>query len=194
MYIYTINCKSVNCYLIETPNGYLLYDIGWVGKYGIFRDNLKKLKISSKDIKWFIVSHFHIDHGGLAGILQNNGKEFIVFDNQEQQIDEMEKLIENKKYVYTKINREKIILKNINESRKWLKGIGIDGEIIQIFGHGNQSIVLILDSKVAFTGDLPIIYEYDDLVKNDWDKIISKNVKYIYPAHSKGMEIEKIKL
>jgi metal-dependent hydrolase (beta-lactamase superfamily II) len=136
MNIYTINCKSVNCYLIETPSGYLLYDTGWVGKYWIFRDNLKKINISSKDIKWFIVSHFHIDHGGLAGMLQNNGKKFIVFDNQEKQIDEMEKLIENKKYVYTKINKEKIIYKKINGSRNWLKEIEIDGEIMQNLGMG----------------------------------------------------------
>jgi glyoxylase-like metal-dependent hydrolase (beta-lactamase superfamily II) len=83
-------------------------------------------------------------------------------------------------------------LKKINESRNWLKIIGIDGEIIQIFGHGNQSIVLLLDDGKAFIGDLSIIYEYDELVKDDWDRIISKDVKYVYPAHSKNIKINDI--
>jgi metal-dependent hydrolase (beta-lactamase superfamily II) len=192
MNIHTVKCKSVNCYLIEASNGYLLFDAGWVNEYGIFRDSLKILKISPKDIIWFIVSHFHIDHAGLAGVLQNNGKSLIVFENQIKQILEMEEMIENKKYIYTKINKRKIIYQRLAESRNWLKNIGIEGEIFQIFGHGDESIVLKLDNGKAFIGDLPIIYEYDDLVKKDWDKLISENVKYIYPAHSDIIEIEKI--
>ena len=194
MNIYCVDCKNVYCYLIETREGFLLFDAGWVNKYGIFKDSLKAINLSPKDIRWFIVSHFHIDHAGLAGILQNNNKDFIVFDNQEKQIDEMEKLIENKKYTYKKIDKEKIIRKKINESRDWLKGIGIGGEIIQIFGHGEESIVLILDNGTAFIGDLPVIYEYNELVKKDWDIIISKNVKHVFSAHSKDREIERIKL
>jgi glyoxylase-like metal-dependent hydrolase (beta-lactamase superfamily II) len=194
MNVYTVKCKSTNCYLIEASEGYLLFDAGWVNEYGNFRNSLKENNISTKEIKWFIVSHFHIDHAGLAGMLLNNGKEFIVFENQIEQINEMEEFIGRKKYSYTRIDKGKIIWKKINESRDWLKIIGIDGEIIQIFGHGDQSVALILDNRKAFIGDLPVIYEYDELVKNDWDKIISKGVKYIYPAHSESMEIEKIKL
>jgi glyoxylase-like metal-dependent hydrolase (beta-lactamase superfamily II) len=194
MNILTVKCKSTNCYLIESSEGWLLFDTGWVNEYGNFRDNLKKSNVSPKEIKWFIVSHFHIDHAGLAGILINNGKGFIVFENQIGQIDEMEEFIERKKYVYTKINKRKITHQKTSKSRDWLKSIGINGEIIQIFGHGDQSIVLILDTGEAFIGDLPVVYEYSELVKQDWDKIISKDVRYIYPAHSPEIEIGKIKL
>jgi glyoxylase-like metal-dependent hydrolase (beta-lactamase superfamily II) len=190
--VYTFKCKSTYCYLIESYDGYLLYDTGWVNEYGIFRDSLKELGISPKKIKWFMVSHFHIDHAGLAGILINNGKEFIVFENQKDCINEMEELIENKKYNYVKINQEKIIHKKLIDSRKWLETIGINGEIIQIFGHGNQNIALLLDDGKAFIGDLPPIYKYDELVKNDWDKILRYNVKIINTAHSGEMGIEKI--
>jgi glyoxylase-like metal-dependent hydrolase (beta-lactamase superfamily II) len=189
MKFFPVKCKSTNCFVIEAAGGYLLFDAGWVNEYGNFRDNLKRANISPKDIKSFVVSHFHVDHAGLAGLLINNGKEFVVFENQRGHIDEMEEFIAVKKYVYTKIDRGKILHKKINASRDWLRAIGIGGEIIQVFGHGDQSVTLLLDTGEAFTGDLPPIYEYDELVKRDWDTIISKNAKYIYPAHSPGMEI-----
>jgi glyoxylase-like metal-dependent hydrolase (beta-lactamase superfamily II) len=193
MKFFPVKCKSTNCFVIEAAGGYLLFDTGWVNEYGDFRDNLKGANISPKDIKWFVVSHFHVDHAGLAGLLINNGKEFVVFENQREHIDEMEEFIAAKNYVYTKIDRGKILHKKLNASRDWLGAIGIGGEIIQVFGHGDQSVALLLDTGEAFTGDLPPIYEYDELVKRDWDTIVAKNAKYIYPAHWPGMEIEGIR-
>jgi glyoxylase-like metal-dependent hydrolase (beta-lactamase superfamily II) len=192
MNIQTIMWKGTKCYLLETPQGLLLFDTGWVNEYGTFRDKLKEINISPRDIQWFMVSHFHIDHAGLAGVLQNNGKEFIVFENQRDHISEMEQFIEKKGYVYTKINRETITHKKLEESRDWLNTIGIDGEALQVFGHEDQSIVLLLDDGNAFIGDLPVIYEYDDTVKRDWDMLLAKNIRHIHPAHAKNMEIGEI--
>jgi hypothetical protein len=41
------------------------------------------------------------------------------------------------------------------------------------------------------TGDLPVEYTCDDMVKSDWDRLYSLNAKYIYPAHAGYFEIEK---
>jgi hypothetical protein len=40
MNVYTVKCKSTNCYLIKSSDGYLLFDAGWVNEYGNFQDNL----------------------------------------------------------------------------------------------------------------------------------------------------------
>ncbi len=42
----------------------------------------------------------------------------------------------------------------INASRAFLARIGILGEIISTPGHSDDSVTLILDQGVAFTGDL----------------------------------------
>ena len=186
--IHTIVCKNVKCYLIASNNGYLLFDAGWPHQYGLFKDRVKELGISVKEITTFIVSHFHIDHAGLAGILAANGKDFVVFENQQKSLTEMEDFIERKGYSYKKIDVDTIQIKSVDESRDWLKSLSIDGEIIQIYGHGDQGIVLLLDTGEAFIGDLPIEYDYDEIVRSDWNLLLKKGAKYIFPAHAEYFE------
>jgi glyoxylase-like metal-dependent hydrolase (beta-lactamase superfamily II) len=79
---------------------------------------------------------------------------------------------------------------NINvlttESRSFLRRINIDGEIIATPGHSDDSITLILDTGVAFTGDLPPAYMADDLTnvtQRSWEAIHSHHVTTVYPGH-----------
>jgi glyoxylase-like metal-dependent hydrolase (beta-lactamase superfamily II) len=190
--IHTIECKNVKCYLIASNNGYLLFDAGWTHQYGLFKDIVKAIGISVKEITTFIVSHFHVDHGGLAGILTANGKDFVVFENQRKSLSEMEDFIERRGYSYRKIDVDGIQIKRIDESRDWLRSLAIDGEIIQIHGHGDQSIALLLDTGEAFIGDLPPEYNYDEIVRSDWNLLLQKGAKYIFPAHAKYFEIKGI--
>jgi glyoxylase-like metal-dependent hydrolase (beta-lactamase superfamily II) len=178
--------------LIDSSDGYLLFDAGWPSEYREFKDNLKKQGIRINDITKFLVSHFHLDHAGLAGLFQQNGIEFTVFENQFDYIQQMEDLIEKKGYSYKKIDRERLNILKLCDSRKWLKEQNIDGEIIQTYGHGDYNIALLLDDGNALTGDLPIEYYYNDVVKSDWDMLKSKQARCIYPAHADEIRIESI--
>ena len=130
----------------------------------------------------------------MAGILSANGKDFIVFENQKKSISSMEDLIERKGYPYKKIHADRIQIKSIYESRDWLKSLSIDGGIIQIYGHGDQNIVLLLDTGEAFIGDLPTVYYYDEIVRSDWDRLLQKGAKYIFPAHAEYFETKDMNL
>ena len=188
--ILTVDCKNVKCYLIGSNNGYLMFDAGWPHQYSLFKDRVRELGISVKEITTIIVSHFHIDHAGLAGILTANGKEFVVFENQQKSLTEMETFIERRGYSYRKIDIDAIQIKGVDESRAWLKSLSIDGEIIQIYGHGDQSVVLLLDTGEAFIGDLPVEYLYDEIVASDWNILLQKGAKRIFPAHAAYFEIK----
>lgn len=192
MKIKTIDCKNVKCYLLEDSDGYLLFDAGWPHSYRYWKDSIKSLGISIKEINNIIVSHFHIDHAGLLGILIANGKEVTVFENQVKYIDDMEALIEKKGYPYKKIDKKMLKIRSLKEAGIWLKSIGIEGEILQTYGHGEQGIVILLDSGEALVGDLPVEYNYDELVKKDWDNLYNMGGKIIYPAHADMCEIEQI--
>jgi len=186
--IHTLLCKT-KCYLIQASEGYLLFDAGWPGQYSFFKDVVRAAGIRMKDIIAFVVSHFHADHAGLAGMFVANGIRFVVFENQVNQIDEMEGLVRRKGYPYTAIDKTRIHVMRLQHSRAWLKSMQIDGEIIQTFSHGYDGIVLLLDSGEAFIGDLPVIQEYDELARSDWALLRSRHAQYIFPAHAKNFEL-----
>lgn len=188
MPIRTLHCKT-KCYLIQASGGYLLFDAGWPGKYSLFKDQTKLAGIRMKDIVAFVVSHFHVDHAGLAGMFIANGIRFVVFENQANHIDWMEDMMERKGYPYTAIDRTRIDIMRLRDSRAWLKSMEINGEIIQTFSHGDQNIALLLDSGEAFIGDLPVIQEYSELAQSDWNRLRLMNARHIYPAHAQEFEI-----
>jgi glyoxylase-like metal-dependent hydrolase (beta-lactamase superfamily II) len=79
------------------------------------------------------------------------------------------------------------------DSRSFLQSIGIEGELISVPGHSDDSIALITDDGCAFTGDLPSLSSaeaYHDLVIDDsWDVIQKYHVKKIYPGHGEPYDI-----
>jgi 7,8-dihydropterin-6-yl-methyl-4-(beta-D-ribofuranosyl)aminobenzene 5'-phosphate synthase len=59
--------------LIEYGGKRILFDTG--GQYGVFADNVRKLKIDLKALDFVVLSHRHGDHtSGLAYVLQQNPK------------------------------------------------------------------------------------------------------------------------
>jgi len=194
MKIIKISYKSTNYYFLETLQKKLLaFDVGWPGTYRDYKDLLKENGYKIGDIKWMIVSHFHIDHAGLVGMLLNKGVEFVAFENQLEFIKEMENLIERKKFVYEKIIMNKIKIVRIDKSREWLNSIGIKGEVIITNCHSEDSISLVLDNGIAFTGDLPpeeFIMEHDGRCKLNWEILRAKKVKIVKPAHGKEYRID----
>jgi ribonuclease/clavin/mitogillin len=187
MAVIRIRYKSTNCYFIDTGSGLLAFDAGWPNTYREYKDCLKELGYSVKNIKWLMVSHFHIDHAGLAGTLVENGVAFVVFQNQLSAIHEMEALIERKNMTYRKLDLSKVRVMEISESRGWLESIGIRGEVLHTNGHGEQSISLLLDHGDALIGDLApenMVDDDDWRSKNSWALLRSKGAKHIRPAHA----------
>ncbi|GIV64069.1 MAG: MBL fold metallo-hydrolase [Chloroflexota bacterium] len=193
MNILKIRFKSTHCYFIESGSGLLAFDAGWPDTYKAYKDGLKEQGYSVKDIRWLMVSHFHMDHAGLAGILVHHGVQFVVFSNQRAAIADMEKLIERKNISYQKIDPTGITLMEIAQSRAWLAEIGIKGEVCHTNGHSEDSISLILDSGEAFIGDLvpreDMIGEEDWKSQRSWALIRSKGARCIKPAHAEEYEI-----
>ena len=99
----------------------LAFDAGWPDTYREYKDCLKAEGYQIKDIKWLIVSHFHMDHAGIAGMLADKAIEFYVFQNQIYAIEEMEKLILGKSMPYHPINMERVIIQEIDKLQRFIK-------------------------------------------------------------------------
>ena len=186
--IITIRYSSTNCYFIDTGDGLLAFDAGWPGTYRLYKDALKAEGYRVTELKWLLVSHFHLDHAGLAGLLQQKGVRLILFENQPYAIDAMEQLIGSKGMDYQRIDRSAIEVLSLSESRRWLASIGLQGEVIQTNGHGEDHISLVLDSGEAFIGDLipdeSMASPDDRNTLANWAELKRKGARRIYPAHA----------
>jgi glyoxylase-like metal-dependent hydrolase (beta-lactamase superfamily II) len=188
----TLRYRSVNCYLFDVPGGLFAFDAGWPGSLREYRDALKGLGRRLEEIRIFAVSHFHIDHAGLAGEWQSRGAAFISFPEQIGAIGEMEELIARKGYPYLPIDRSSIEILDPENSRVRLASIEFQGEFLKTDGHGGQSVTLLADSGDAFCGDLPppaMIGDYDGKSRLDWERLKAKGARRAHPAHGEGFAL-----
>lgn len=170
----------------------LLVDVGWPGSLAEMQRVCRRMDIRLEDIPYQLVTHYHPDHAGLAQELKRLGVKLLVADTQLAAIPLLRghtKPSDN----FTDIEPAGNIVISVADSRAFLAGIGIQGEIISTPGHSDDSITLILDDGSAFTGDLtpPMIVPQDptDLAYQSWEKIRSKGVTTIYAGHGPARPI-----
>ena len=187
MNIVNVGYDSTNYYLIESKSGKLLVDCGWPGTLPRLRAELKRKGISLAEIKYLFVTHFHPDHAGLTQELKNQGIKFLLLESQKDFIPQLTEFFKTKTYPYVEIRQNDNLLLRLEESRKFLANLGINGEIISTPGHSDDSVTLILDEGFAFTGDLhPIFMDTDDTkTRESWDKIYQHKIARIFPGHGR---------
>ena len=186
MNIINVGYQSTNYYLIDIKGGKLLVDCGWPGTLPQFSAELKRKGVSIQDIKYLLVTHFHPDHAGMTQELKNLGIRHILLDVQVEYVSQMTEFFKTKNYPYVQITTNDSINLKVAESRKFLAGIGLQGEIIHTPGHSDDSVTLILDEGFAFTGDLhpAFMLPEDDIVsRTSWDKIYQYKIARIFPGH-----------
>ena len=194
MKVYEINYSNTNTYLIEGTKGKLLFDTGWAGTIPGFCRFIGSLNISIQSIDYILISHFHPDHMGIAQEISEIGSEIIVMETQKEFIHLSDMIFAKEaKYNYKPIDDTKIKLIKHSDSRRFLKGIGIDGEIIHTPGHSEDSISLCLDDGTIFVGDLNPLYELElhkgTQIEDSWEKLLTRKPKIVYYGHARKAEL-----
>jgi ribonuclease/clavin/mitogillin len=180
---------STHCFFVEsTLEGKLLaIDAGWPCTLGEYQREMKKIGLTYQDIAWAIVTHFHMDHAGLITDLVADGVTCIVFENQMEAIDSMEKAIWKNYKSYRAIDKSKLITWRISDSRDALKRIGISGEVLRTDGHSPDSISFLSDQKEVIIGDLypiDLVMPDDEKSNKSWELILEKGGEKIFPSHA----------
>lgn len=161
-------------------------DSGFPGTLPKLSAELKRKGCTLNEIKYFLATHYHPDHAGLAQELKNQAIKLIVIEQQVNFIAQFTEFFRSKKYPYHEIDLNDSLVLKCEESRKFLAGLGINGEIIHTPGHSDDSVTLILDEGFAFTGDLHPIFvvpEEDTTSRQSWDKIHQHKIARIFPGH-----------
>ena len=185
MNIVNVGYDSTNYYLIEARGGKLQVDCGWPGTMRRFMAELKRKGIAFQEIKYLLVTHFHPDHAGLTQELKNQGIQLILMECQTDFIPAFAEFFNGKNFPYIPIKQDDNLVMKVEDSRRFLASLGLNGEILHTPGHSDDSVTLILDEGFAFTGDLhPSFMEIDDpTTQASWGKIRQHKIKRIFPGH-----------
>jgi ribonuclease/clavin/mitogillin len=183
--ILNVGYDSTNLYLIGQNATRLLIDVGWPGTLPKLQNVLKRRRIPLQDIKCLLVTHYHPDHAGLAQEVKQKGIQLVVLESQVPFIPRLRSFMKPSN-PFIEVTLSDNLNLSFKDSRGFLSRLCIDGEIIPTPGHSDDSISLVLDEGIAFTGDLPGVNWGADpthQVEPSWRRLRALNVKTVYPGH-----------
>ena len=180
---------NTNTFFVLGELGNILIDTDYAGTLSAFYKAIKAHGIKINDIDYVLATHYHPDHIGLISELMDQGVKLLIVDSQIPHIHFADEIFSrDKRLNYKPISIDTAIVIRSNESRDFLNGLGINGEIIATPSHSEDSVSLILDSGECFVGDLEPLeylagYEENVKLKHDWEQIMLHSPKTIYYAH-----------
>jgi len=122
----------------------------------------------------------------LAQEVKVHGVQLIVLAPQMHAIAQI-KTYMKPSHPYVDITLHDNVSLTFDESRSFLRRIGIAGSIIHTPGHSDDSVSLVLDEGAAFTGDLPLPALVDSVVltavNQNWNVLRTLKATMIYPGH-----------
>ena len=144
MNIVNVGYASTNYYAIDTQRGKLLIDCGWPGTFPEFTRVLQRKGIALGEIQYLLVTHFHPDHAGVVQDLKDQGIKFILPECQAAFVGSFAEYFKGKSFPYVEIRQNDNLSLKLEDSRRFLSGLGLSGEILHTPGHSNDSVTLIL--------------------------------------------------
>ncbi len=182
---------NTNTFFIKGSGGGLLIDTDYAGTLHAFFKAIKAAGIALRDISAVMATHYHPDHIGLIGELQELGVKLLLVGLQKDSVHFADGIFSREKtFAYKTVRDADAEVIRCEDSRAFLAGIGIGGEIVSTPSHSADSVSLILDSGDCIVGDLEPLeytagYENNAALTADWERILSFYPKRIYYAHAK---------
>lgn len=180
---------NTNTFLVPGNGVCLLVDTDYAGTLPGFYKALKAAGVQLKDIAFVLATHYHPDHMGLIPELMKQGVRLLLMDTQTKDVHCSDPIFAREKALhFVPIDESEAKVIRCCESRAFLAGIGIAGEIVSTPSHSRDSVSLVLDDGDCLVGDLePMEYlsAYGDnpALKADWDAILSFRPKRILYSH-----------
>lgn len=189
-----IKYGNTNTFFVSGSNGGILVDTDWAGTLPAFYRAIKD-KVTVEQINYLLITHYHPNHMGIAGELMNLGVKLLLLDIQRDYVQYSNPIFaKEKNRRYIPIHTDQATVITCQESRAFLKELGINGEIVYTPGHSDDSISLVLDDGSAIVGDLytwESALGYDNpQVMDSWQLLKSKGVIRAFYGHANEQVIE----
>ena len=185
---------NTNTYFIQGDQCSLLVDTDYAGTMPAFYRSIKNAGIKVSDISYVLATHYHPDHMGIIGDLMEQGVGLLLLEEQREMVHFSDDIFKKERLPFIPVNEKTATVIQCNESRAFLSSIGISGEIISTPSHSKDSVSLIMDDGNCFVGDLEPIeyaeaYENSNLLRTDWERILSFSPKNVFYAHRPGKNL-----
>ena len=167
-----------------------MIDTDYAGTMPAFYKAIKGLGIKVSDITYVLATHYHPDHIGLVSELMSQGVRLIIMESQTDFVHYSDGIFEKEPHLgYKTIDESRAQVLLFEDSRKFLKELGIEGKIISTPSHSEDSISVLLDDGTFIVGDLEPLeyleaYEDNKKLKADWDTLLRESPKRIIYAHA----------
>ena len=189
--------SATNTYLIDGERGTLLLDTGWTGTFPAFCKELGEKGRKLQGIDYILVTHFHPDHMGIAEEIAEHGPVIVAVDLQLPYLHGADEVLARSgRGRVLPIVDEKVRVITLEESRGFLRELGLEGEILHTPGHSEDSISLWLDEGALFVGDLNPLYELElhegTEVGESWKRLLALAPRQVYYGHAKTAVLENI--
>ena len=161
---------------------------------GLYRE-LKRSGLTLSDIRYVLATHYHPDHMGLISELMSKGVKLLLIDRQRDSVHFSDAIFARQKNLhYVPIREEDAYVISCEESRSFLAGLGIQGELLPTDSHSVDGVCLLTDEGECFAGDLeplPYLSGYEDnpLLQADWERILRHQPKTVYFGHANPMKL-----
>ena len=182
-------------YLVRGREDWLMFDCDWPGTLPALFRALKQADVRSDELRYLLISHYHIDHAGAAEELKQLGVKLIVLETQQAWLNGWIAVAQkDPDQHFTPISETGNLLLSIDESRGFLTSLGIRGQILSTPGHSEDSISLLLEDGSAFIGDLPPVQWAEGFdsppLRASWELLVGAGAKTGYPAHGIPFEVK----
>ena len=202
---------SVNCYLIETDNGYILIDTGSSNRRSELESALESAGCKPGNLKLIVLTHGDFDHIGNAAYLREKFGTKIAMHQDDAGMAERGDMFWNRKPGNTLIKMVAPVLFRFGKSNRFSADLfvedgytfpqyGFDATVLTIPGHSKGSIGNLTASGDLFCGDLfdntenPTLNSImDDPEAADVSvkKLRSFAINTVYPGHGKPFPMEE---
>jgi endoribonuclease LACTB2 len=185
MNIVNVGYDSTNYYVLADSSPKLLVDVGWPGTLGKLQHQCRRAGVDLAALKYFVLTHYHPDHAGLAEELKWTGCRLVVLEPQVAAAGLLGGHMKPRDG-YVEINLADAVRLHVSKSRVFLARLGIEGEIVETPGHSEDSVSLVLDEGAAFTGDLTAPVMIEDKASaayKSWERLKAMKVERVYPGH-----------
>ncbi len=192
--IHELKYSNTNTYLIRGDQGILLFDTGWAGTFPLFCRAVGEVGVPVQSIDYILISHFHPDHMGIAQEIADLGPVIVVPEIQKGFIHSADEVLSRGgRGSFSAIKDENVRFLTVEESRDFLKELGLDGTILATPGHSEDSISLFLDSGELFVGDLNPLYELEahkgTEIGRSWERLLALGPKKVYYGHARTADL-----
>jgi endoribonuclease LACTB2 len=194
MNIVNVGYRSTNYYVLADSAPRLLVDAGWPGTLGLMQHTCARMGIPVATIPYQLATHYHPDHAGLVQELKRLGVRLILLDTQLAGVPLLRTYVKPGDH-YSDLELGDNAVITAGESRAFLAGIGIQGEIISTPGHSDDSVTLLLDDGSAFTGDLTplamVPADPADRAYQSWQAIRARGGATVFPGHGPPAPLQR---